>query len=160
MSEPRTTAPAGLPERPTFTEVYMRLARALAERSSCRRLAAGCAIVSVDYRQVLAVGYNGNAAGLPNDCDSSDPAGCGCLHAEENAVIHCAAARSIPKVVLCTNLPCPMCAKRLINLGGVVRVVYDVDGKDRTGVGFLERADIQVVSMKDLPSAYADPESP
>ena len=145
--------------RPTFTEVYMRLARALAERSSCRRLAAGCAIVSGDYRQVLAVGYNGNAAGLPNDCDHDAPA-CGCLHAEENAVIHCAAPRTTPKVVLCTNLPCPMCAKRLINLGGVVRVVYDQDAKDRTGVAFLERADIQVVSMAALPSMHADPHTP
>ncbi|CAN5154408.1 cytidine/deoxycytidylate deaminase family protein [soil metagenome] len=144
-------------QRPTFTEVYMRLARALAERSSCRRLAAGCAIVSADYRQVLAVGYNGNAAGLPNECDRDEVTHeCGCLHAEENAVIHCAAARSIPKVVLCTNLPCPMCAKRLINLGGVVRVVYGHESTERAGIAFLERANIQVVSIADLPSAHAD----
>lgn len=151
--------PENSPDRPTFTEVYMRLARGLAQRSSCRRLAAGCAIVSVDYRQVLAVGYNGNAAGLPNDCDHDAPS-CGCLHAEENAVIHCAAPRSVPKVVLCTNLPCPMCAKRLINLGGVVRVVYDQGSSEKRAIQFFERADIQVVSMADLPSMHADPQSP
>jgi dCMP deaminase len=87
----------------------------------------GCAIVSVDFRQVLAVGYNGNATGLPNKCDSIEPGACGCLHAEENAVINCGAPRLQEKIVFCTHLPCKMCGKRLINLGGVKRVIYGRD---------------------------------
>lgn len=34
-------------------------------------------------------------------------------------MIHCDAPRSEPKIALCSKLPCPACAKRLINLGGI-----------------------------------------
>jgi dCMP deaminase len=123
--------------RPSFESLYMRLAMAMAERSTCRRLQVGCAIVSVDFRKVLAVGYNGNASGLANDCDSETPGACGCLHAEENAVINCDAPRASEKVVLCSNLPCKMCAKRLLNLGGVTHVLYAKDYRLREGLDIL-----------------------
>ncbi len=135
--------------RPSFTSVYMTLATALARRSSCQRLAVGCAIVSEDNTQVLAVGYNGNAAGLANHCDSDQAGACGCLHAEENAVIHCGAPREQPKVVICTHLPCPACAKRIINLGGVRRVVYGFDYRIRTGAELLARVGIVVHAFTD-----------
>jgi dCMP deaminase len=107
-----------MPERPTFPEIYMTLARALAARSTCVVERVGAVITSVDFRKVLAIGYTGNATGLPNRCDREGP-DCGCLHAEENAIIHCDAPRSEPKIVFSTRLPCRACAKRLINLGGV-----------------------------------------
>jgi dCMP deaminase len=132
--------------RPPFLSVYMRLAENLAERSTCRRLHVGCAIVSPDFRKVLSVGYNGNASGLPNDCDRTgdDAVGhCGCLHAEENAVISCDSPRVFPKVVLCTHLPCVMCAKRIINLGGVQQVVYLHDYRIKTSIELLEQASIR-----------------
>lgn len=65
--------------RPSFSSIYMDLARGMSRRSTCRRLAVGCAIVSADFRQVLAVGYNGSASGLANDCDSEEPGKCGCF---------------------------------------------------------------------------------
>src|SRR5271157_5122725 len=105
----------------------MRLAEALAERSTCSRLQVGTVITSTDYRRVLAVGYNGNATGLPNQCDRDEPGNCGCLHSEENAVINCDAPRQVEKIVFVTHLPCMMCAKRLINLGNVRRVYYRTD---------------------------------
>ncbi len=105
-------------DRASFSVIYMSLARSLAGRSSCAIDPVGAVITSVDFRKVLAIGYRGNASGLPNRCDhAGDP--CGCLHAEENAVIHCDAPRSEPKIVFSSKLPCRMCAKRLINLGGV-----------------------------------------
>ena len=107
-----------MPERPSFPSIYMTLAKALAARSSCRVEPVGAVITSIDFRKVLAIGYRGNASGLPNRCDHEDDP-CGCLHAVENAVIHCDAPRHEPKIVLTTRLPCRMCAKRLINLGGV-----------------------------------------
>lgn len=110
--------------RPAFEEVWLTTATVLARRSTCRRLQVGCVIVSADNRQVLAVGYNGGAAGQENDCASLEPGQCGHLHAEENACIHCAARRDEPKHVYCTDLPCVMCAKRLVNLGGVVKLVF------------------------------------
>ena len=105
-------------ERPSFPAIYLTLARSLAARSTCIVDPVGTVITSVDFRKVLAIGYRGNASGLPNECDREGP-DCGCLHGEENAVIHCDAPRSEPKIVFSTALPCRACAKRLINLGGV-----------------------------------------
>lgn len=116
--------------RPSFHRIYMDLAVSLSQRSTCARLSVGAVITSPDFRKVYAVGYNGNVAGGQNDCDrhGEEAVGnCGCLHAEENAVINCDTARHHEKIVFCTHLPCVMCAKRLINLGGVVQMFYKND---------------------------------
>lgn len=112
------------PQRPSFPDIYMTLARALAARSTCANERVGTVITSVDFRKVLAVGYTGNATGLPNQCDR-EGLDCGCLHSEENAVIHCDAPRSEPKIVFVTHLPCRMCAKRIIQLGEVVDLYFE-----------------------------------
>lgn len=111
-------------ERPSFQEIYLQLAATLAKRSTCKRLQVGTVITTEDFRKVLAVGYNGNATGLPNTCDRDEPGACGCLHSEDNAVINCDSPRSIPKIVFVTHRPCASCAKRLINLGNVRKVYY------------------------------------
>lgn len=98
----------------------------------------GCVITSMDYRKILAWGYNGNASGLSNRCDSTEPGACGCLHAEENAVINCDVPRDTPKIVFCTHLPCVMCAKRLINLGGVKTVFYHHDYRIRKSIELFD----------------------
>src|SRR3989338_11579199 len=110
--------------RPSFEIVYMDFAKAIANRSSCKRLNVGTVVTSTDFRKVLAVGYNGNATGLPNGCDREEPGNCGCLHSEENAVINCDSPREAKKIVFVTHLPCSACAKRLINLGNVIKVYY------------------------------------
>lgn len=137
--------------RPPFNDIYMRLALMMAERSTCARLNVGCAIVSADYRQVLAIGYNGGAAGGPNDCDRhGDEAvgNCGCIHAEQNAVINCTSQRSVPKIVYCTHLPCVLCAKFLINLGGVQRVFYSTDYRIRASLDWFEHASIRAAQLQ------------
>lgn len=134
--------------RLSFEEIYMKLALALAERSTCKRLKVGTVITSVDYRKVLAVGYNGNATGLPNQCDRDEAGNCGCLHSEENAVINCDSPRAWPKHVFVTHLPCAMCAKRLINLGGVVKVTYLNDYRNKDSLKLLELTNIQVSQLK------------
>src|SRR5438045_9297255 len=108
--------------RPSFENIYLQLAKTLAARSTCKRLQVGTVITSTDFRKVLAVGYNGNATGLPNHCDRDEVGNCGCLHSEENAVINCDAPRFIEKIVFVTHLPCVACAKRLINLGYVKKI--------------------------------------
>ena len=55
--------------RPTFDEVYIKLAEIVSERSTCKRLQVRTVITTADYRKVLAIGYNGNASGLDNCCD-------------------------------------------------------------------------------------------
>lgn len=134
-------------ERPSFPQIYMQLAFLLSERSTCKRLKVGTVITSTDYRKVLAVGYNGNATGLPNTCDRDEPGNCGCLHSEENAVINCDSPRNVEKLVYVTNLPCAMCAKRLINLGSVQHVFYVEDYRMKDGLELLRQAGIGVKQL-------------
>ena len=133
------------PQRPSFREIYMQLAFLMAARSTCVRLQVGTVITSTDYRKVLAVGYNGNASGLPNQCDRAEPGNCGCLHSEENAIINCDAPRSMEKIVFVTNLPCVQCAKRLINLGGVREVRYALDYRVRDALQLFDLSKIECV---------------
>jgi dCMP deaminase len=134
--------------RPTHEEISMRYALLVAQRSTCARLQVGCVITSADYRKVISMGYNGNATGLANGCDSAEPGACGCLHAEDNAVINCDSPRGTAKFVFCTHSPCKMCAKRFINLGDVVRVYYLNEYRSRDGLIVLEKALIQLVHME------------
>jgi dCMP deaminase len=131
--------------RPSFTEICLNIAEQISARSTCARLHVGCVITSTDFRKVLSWGYNGNAAGGPNDCDrhGAEAVGsCGCIHAEQNAVINCDAPRESGKLVFCTHLPCATCAKFLINLGGVQSVYYSTDYRNREGLVWLYQAGI------------------
>lgn len=136
--------------RPSFQEIYLSLAASLAARSTCRRLNVGTVITSTDFRKVLAVGYNGNASGLPNCCDRDEAGNCGCLHSEENAVINCDTPRYIEKFVFVTHLPCVLCAKRLINLGNVTKVFYGLDYRDRSSLGLFHDVGIAVERLTYL----------
>src|SRR5207302_5616169 len=102
------------PDRIPLEEVYMRMAEELAKRSTCARLQVGSVITTPDLTQVVGIGYNGNARGLPNRCDSTQPGACGCIHSEQNALIK--AGAQIPgKVMFVSASPCVMCAKLIIN---------------------------------------------
>jgi len=133
--------------RPSFDSIFMDMAVSLSQRATCERLHVGCVITSQDKTQVYSIGYNGNAHGLPNTCDSSEPGRCGCLHAEENACIHCAAPREALKIVYVTVAPCKMCAKRIVNLGGVVCVKYVYPYRLSEGIDVLEAAEIKTRFM-------------
>jgi dCMP deaminase len=135
--------------RPSFEEIYMDLAHTLAERSTCARLNVGTVITSTDYRKVLAVGYNGNAAGLANKCDRTDAGNCGCLHSEENAVINCDSPRTMDKYVFVTHLPCVACAKRLINLGGVKKIFYRTQYRSMESIEILQSVGIETVQLPE-----------
>ncbi len=104
----------------------------------------GTVITTTDFRKVLAVGYNGNASGLPNSCDRDEPGNCGCLHSEENAVINCDAPRQTEKLVFVTHMPCPACAKRLINLGQVRKIIYQDSYRNQEALDLLETVGIEV----------------
>lgn len=137
-------------DRPSFEQVYMDFAHLISRRSTCIRLQVGTVITTTDFRKVLAVGYNGNASGLPNNCDRSDPGNCGCLHSEENAVINCDAPRHTEKFVFVTHLPCTMCAKRLINLGNVKRIFYRNEYRNADSIDILRSVGIEVVAMREV----------
>lgn len=133
--------------RPSFEEIYMQLALTLAARSTCHRLNVGTVITSTDYRKVLAVGYNGNAAGLPNQCDRTEAGNCGCLHSEENAVINCDAPRFVEKYVFVTHLPCVACAKRLINLGGVRKIFFRNQYRSDESLNIFKSVNIEITQL-------------
>ena len=127
----------------------MNFAEAIAKRSSCHRLQVGTVITTPDFRKVLSIGYNGNAAGLKNGCDRDEPGNCGCLHSEENAVINCDSPRYVPKVIFVTHLPCVMCAKRIINLGNVSRVIFKTDYRKRDSIKVFRDGNIPLYRMDD-----------
>lgn len=129
-------------ERPSFESIYMSLAKTMSKRSTCKRLQVGTVITSTDYRKVLAVGYNGSATGLMNQCERDTPGNCGCLHSECNAVINCDVPRYVEKVVFVTHLPCTTCAKMLINMGNVKMIYFDAYYRDRASLDLLSAVGI------------------
>lgn len=134
-------------ERVGFPHIYLSLAFALAERSTCHRLKVGTVITSTDFRKVLAVGYNGNASGLPNKCDKDEPGNCGCLHSEENAVINCDSPRLVEKIVFVTHLPCVMCAKRLINMGNIKKIYYCNEYRSQASLELFGQVGISIEQL-------------
>ncbi len=130
--------PNGVPDRIPLFEVYMRMAEELAKRSTCTRLQVGTVVTDARLENVLAIGYNGNAKGLPNRCDSTVPGQCGCIHSEVNALVKAPGAIT-DKVLFVTNSPCVMCAKMIIN-SGVTHVYFRHAYRDPTGVELLASA--------------------
>jgi dCMP deaminase len=122
--------------RPSWDEYFMEIARLVVSRSTCLRRQVGAVIVK--DKKILATGYNGAPLGLPHCIDVGClrdtlkiPSGerhelCRGLHAEQNAIIQAAYyGISINGATLyCTNLPCIICTKMLIN-AGITRVVYE-----------------------------------
>jgi dCMP deaminase len=134
------------PTRPPLFEVYMRMAEELAKRSTCRRLQVGTVITDAALENVVAIGYNGNARGFPNDCDSPTPGGCGCIHSEMNALVK--APGQLPgKVVFVTDSPCVMCAKLMIQ-ANVTHVFYREPYRNPAGLEVLEQGRVAAIHYR------------
>jgi dCMP deaminase len=136
-------------KRPRWVDVYMTFAHILSKRSTCSRASVGCVITSWDYNRMLAIGYNGNYKGAPNKCDSDEPGKCGCLHAEENAIIKLDFNDHVRKRLYTTTSPCKMCAKRIIN-AGIDYVVYPKLYRSREGIDLLQNNGVQVIMQQDI----------
>lgn len=130
-------------DRIPLFEVYMRMAEELAKRSTCARLQVGTVITDASLQNVVAIGYNGNAKGFPNRCDSTVPGSCGCIHSEMNALVKAPGGMQ-DKVVFVTDSPCVMCAKLMVN-SGTSHVFYRRPYRDQSGVEVLQRAGVAVV---------------
>ena len=57
-------------------------------------------------------------------------------------------SNSQKKIVFVTHQPCALCAKRIINLGGVETIYYHEEYRLKDGVEFLNKAHIQVIHYK------------
>ncbi|MBF0299091.1 MAG: deoxycytidylate deaminase [Oligoflexia bacterium] len=134
-------------KRISFEEIYMKFAFNLAKRSTCKRLNVGAVVVSDDYSRVYGIGYNGNAQGMPNTCDSDEPGNCGCLHAEDNALLKTNGGKEVPKIMFITHTPCAYCAKRIINKGGITKVYFAEKYRSENGIKILENANIEMIQL-------------
>jgi dCMP deaminase len=142
MALPVLTEIPPQPDRIPLEEVYMRMAEELAKRSTCARNQVGTVITTADLTQVLGIGYNGNARGLPNRCDSDQPGGCGCVHSEANALLK-AGAQTPGKRMFVTVAPCVMCAKMIVN-SNVERVYYRRPYRKSDGIQVLQLGGVEV----------------
>lgn len=142
-------------KRPEWDEYFMEIAEVAQKRSTCIRRNVGAVIVK-DNR-ILATGYNG----VPSKIEHCGERGCLrdkmnipsgqrhelCLgiHAEQNAIVQAAyMGVSIDGGTLyCTNQPCVLCAKMLIN-AGVKRIVIKEGYPDELAKEILDEAGLQV----------------
>ena len=120
--------------RPSWDDYFLKIAREVAERSTCLRRKVGAVLVR--DKRILTTGYNGAPRGIAH-CEEAGclrdrlgvPSGqrhelCRGLHAEMNALVQ-AAVHGVSVsggTLYCTNHPCSLCTKMLIN-AGVARVV-------------------------------------
>jgi dCMP deaminase len=133
-------------------EVYMRMAEELAKRSTCARLQVGTVITDASLEQVLSIGYNGNARGFPNRCDSDEAGRCGCIHSEMNALVK--SPGEVPnKVAFVTASPCVMCAKLMVQ-AKVSHLFYRSAYRDPAGIDVLERAGVAAVQYTRWQGAW------
>lgn len=134
----------------------MTIAEMVAKRSTCLRRHVGAILVK--DKRILATGYNGAPAGLKH-CEevgcirqnASIPSGerhelCRGLHAEQNAIIQ-AAYHGISiagSTLYCTNKPCVICSKMLIN-AGIVKIFYEKGYDDPLADQMITEAGIEIV---------------
>jgi len=141
-----------------WDELYMEFAHMLAKRSTCARASVGCVVVSWDYNQVLAIGYNGNYKGGPNVCDSTEPGNCGCTHSETNCLIKLDYNNPTKKRLYTTTSPCIPCAKQIIN-ANIDVVYYDVCYRDASGLHLLNKNGVLVLRQTNdtlVPQDFGD----
>ncbi len=141
--------------RPSWDAYFMEIAALVARRSTCLRRGVGAVIVK--NRRILATGYNGAPSGIAHCVEK------GCLretmqiesgqrhelcrgiHAEQNAIIQAAYhGVSIQGGILyCTNLPCSICTKMIIN-AGIHELCYNEGYADELAAALLDETQIRL----------------
>ncbi|MGE5454786.1 MAG: deoxycytidylate deaminase [Methylocystaceae bacterium] len=148
--------------RPSWDQYFMELARLVATRSTCLRRQVGAVLVRDE--RIIATGYNGAPQGLPH-CQEvgclreslNIPSGeryelCRGAHAEQNAIINAAlyGVSTRGAVLYCTDQPCLLCARMVIN-AGVTRVVHEGNFKDDMAQQFLHQAGVLINNILATP---------
>lgn len=145
-------------ERPSWQEYFTQISLMVAQRSTCIRRKVGAVIVR--NKRMLTTGYNGAPSGVSHCLDVGClrdqlgiPSGqrhelCRGLHAEQNAIIQAAThGVSIEGADLyCTNQPCIICTKMIINAG--IRRVYYLDGyADDMSLSMFHEAGVELTHL-------------
>ena len=134
--------------RPSWDSVWMEFAHSISNRSYDPRYKVGAVVVTDDNTQVLAVGYNGNYAGGPNEVESNAPGESGMLHAEINALLKMDYNNPKKKKMYITLSPCRQCSKAIIN-SGISEVIYDEKYRNSSGLDILSSCGIEVIKFKN-----------
>ena len=151
-------------QRPSWDTYFMNITTLVAQRSTCTRRAVGAIIVK--DKRILSTGYNGAPTGIRHCLEVGClreslqvPSGerhelCRGIHAEQNAIIQAAYHGVSVKgaVLYCTNQPCSICAKMIIN-AGIIRIVYQSGYADSISKEMLAEAEVEIVK---LPSSQTE----
>ena len=144
--------------RPSWETYFMDIAELVAKRSTCLRRAVGCVVVK--DKRILSTGYNGAPTGIKHCIETgclreklNVPSGerhelCRGIHAEQNAIIQAAFhGVSIKGATLfCTNQPCLICAKMIIN-AGIIKIYYRDGYADPMAREMFKEAAIEVIKV-------------
>lgn len=144
--------------RPSWTTYFMDITELVAKRSTCTRRAVGAVLVK--DKQILATGYNGAPSGIRHCAETgclreqmNIPSGerhelCRGVHAEQNAIVQAAfyGVSIKDSTLYCTNLPCSICAKMLIN-AGIRKIYYKSGYADTISEEMMKEAEIEVIKL-------------
>jgi dCMP deaminase len=144
--------------RPSWDEYFFEIARIVAKRSTCLRRQVGAILVK--DKRILATGYNGAPSNVSHCTDvgciresRKVPSGerhelCRGIHAEQNLIIQSAfhGISIADSILYCTNFPCSICAKMLIN-AGIKKIFYLEGYADLLSEELIREAGIEVAKI-------------
>jgi dCMP deaminase len=160
MSIDRTKGGVEMENRPSWDAYFMDITERVATRSTCLRRAVGAILVK--ERRILTTGYNG----APSNVSHCLQAGClreklkvasgerhelcRGIHAEQNAIVQAALHGVSIKgsTLYCTNLPCSICAKMIIN-AGIERIIFRSGYADPLSEQMLAEARVELIQYKE-----------
>lgn len=145
-------------DRPSWETYFMDIAILVAKRSTCLRRAVGAIIVK--DKRILTTGYNGAPTGIKhcietgclreklNVASGERHELCRGIHAEQNAIIQAAFhGVSIKDAELfCTNQPCSICAKMIIN-AGIKKIYYGEGYADSMATEMFNEAGVEMIGL-------------
>ena len=145
--------------RPSWETYFMNITNLVSQRSTCLRRAVGAVLVK--DKRILSTGYNGAPANLKHCLEVGcmrEQMGiesgkmhelCRGIHAEQNAIIQAAYHGVSVKgaVIYCTNQPCSICARMIIN-AGIVKIYYQSGYADSLAIELLAEAHIELKQIE------------
>ncbi len=145
-----SSPPTERPERVSWDQYFMNIARVASSRATCHRKFVGAVIVR--DRTLLSTGYNGSIRGLPHCSEvghiMEDGHCVATIHAEMNAVVQ--AARNGVRIegasIYITASPCWGCFKTLAN-AGITRICYGEFYRDERSFRVAHELGIEMVHV-------------
>jgi len=145
--------------RPSWHHYFMDITERVASRSTCLRRAVGAVVVK--DKRILTTGYNGAPSNIRhcretgclrerlNVASGERHELCRGIHAEQNAIIQAAyhGVSIKDSTLYCTNLPCSICAKMIIN-AGIRKIIYLSGYADALSEAMLTEARVEIIQFK------------